>query len=302
MFFQSKVYTFDNKNVLITGCSKGIGHELALQIGTLTKAKNLIIIARSVDKLKELQSEIKLKNPNINVFVEQCDVGNIDAMNEMLKDVESKVPVIDIIINDAASIDFTLFDKSEWNNLLQEIHVNILGVTYLLHHFIPKMVARRSGGVINIGSAAGLWIYPGSAVYNGSKHYIRGFTDCLKLDLVGTGVFVTEVVPGPVKTEGWDGAGELMDSKTWIDVLMRNFPLLAMISASQCASDIISGYEHGRANIVPGWLFSIGMLTYNFIPTSVVRLIGTILSPKFRQHEREAHPSINAPPSAKKSQ
>jgi len=281
----ASLYTFTGKNVFVTGCSKGIGRQLAYQIGTTQQPQNLIILARTGELLEELKQEISEKNSSVKIFVVECDLSKLDSVKSMLRDLEGKVPYVDILVNNAGYFDFNLFDKESWEDINFELQVNVIALTYLTHHFVPKMVARHSGSIINISSAAGILQHPGSAAYNGTKHFVHGLSECLRMELEDTGVSITEVNPGPVQTEGWDTSSELIHNKSWFDGILKTFPLTQIISADQCASDIISGYQKGRLMVYPGWVHSMNMFMSNAIPTPVIRTIGSWFGKKIRTNK-----------------
>jgi len=282
--------TFDGKNVLITGCSKGIGRQLAYQIGTSYRVENLVIVARTGELLDDLKLEISAKNPSVTVFVEQCDLSKLDSVKALADDIEGKIPSIDVLINNAGYFDFDLFDKETWDEINFELQVNIIAATYLTHRFVPPMVARRSGSVINIGSVNGLVVNPGSAAYNGTKFFIHGFSECLRMDLQNTGVTITEVHPGPVKTEGWDNSKDLIDKKSSFDGFLKKAPFAAMIPPEQCASDIISRYLKGHDRIFPGRVNRMNRVMIKLIPAPVMRSVGSKFGPKIRANQYPSQP------------
>jgi len=97
--------------------------------------------------------------------------------------------------------DQALFDRTDWKRTRQLLHTNVVAVVCLTTALVPGMVARGRGGVLNIGSGAGLTVMPAAAAYSASKHFIDGFSESLRADLAGTGVVVTQVCPGPVDSE-----------------------------------------------------------------------------------------------------
>ena len=182
----------DASNILITGATSGLGLEFARQLAP--RAKTLILVARDKSKLEEVANELK-RNQKVEVITEECDLSRGEDIERMVNSLLERIH-IDVLVNNAGLGDFAFFDKSEWERDLKMMQVNVFGLTFLTYKLIPKMVERKKGGVINIGSAAGIVSIPMAAIYNATKHYINGFSESLALDLAGTGVVVTQVCPG----------------------------------------------------------------------------------------------------------
>lgn len=139
------------------------------------------------------------------------------------------------------------------------LRVNVSAVVQFTRRYVPEMVKRGKGGIMNIGSGAGFVPMPGAATYVGSKYFINGFSQNLRIELAGTGVVVTQVCPGPVETEFNRSAGfERFHSAGWIG-----------ISAEQCAREAIRGFERGRFLIIPGARFRLFMFAQSLVPMSL---------------------------------
>lgn len=233
----------DGGVVLITGASSGIGREIARQIAG--RAKAVAIVARRKDRLDELRGELLAQSPRLRVTVYACDVTRGDERDAMLAAVEAEVGPIDVLVNNAGLGDLGVFDRAEWGKISQMIELNVTALAYLTHRLVGGMVARGRGGILNISSGFGLTWGPGMAAYVGTKHFVTGFTEGLRLDLLGTGVVVTQVCPGPVATEFADNVGNF----TGMDV-----PGFLEISPERCARAAIRALDRGRALVVPGIL------------------------------------------------
>src|SRR5699024_9188703 len=129
---------------------------------------------------------------------------------------------------------------------------------------VPSMVERGRGGILNVGSGAGLALMPAAAAYVGTKHFIHGLSEGLRLDLTDTGVVVTEICPGPVETEFDERAG--IDSESG-----GGLPPALKITAKQCAREAITGFEKGKALVFPGKAYKALMMTHSLIPRSLER-------------------------------
>lgn len=183
------------KNIVITGASAGIGAETARRFAKDKQAYHLILVARRKEKLEELANELGRNQ----VSVYELDIASRIDVEATFARIEKEVGPIDILVNNAG-VAFGLdpAQKSDLNNWEKCIAVNINGVLYCTHCVLPGMVSRNQGHIINLGSVAGSYPYPGGNIYCSTKAFIYQFSLCLRADLLGTGVRVTCIEPGLV--------------------------------------------------------------------------------------------------------
>lgn len=171
----------DNRNhgtVLITGASSGIGRELAREFAA--RANALVLVARRLDRLQELRDELSQQHPRLNVIVLTADLSSEREIEKLLGDVVGQVGTVDVLVNNAGSGDTVLFDRSEWSRTRQVLETNMMAMAQLTSVLVPAMVERGRGGVLNIGSGAGLTVMPCAVAYVGSKHFVAGFSEALR--------------------------------------------------------------------------------------------------------------------------
>lgn len=191
--------TLKNKIVFITGASSGIGKACAEHFAK--DGANLILTARRVDKINTLAEELK-KQYKIDVLPIQFDIQNKQQVATAIDALPTNWQAIDILINNAGLALAT--DKIQdgqienWDTML---NTNIHGLLYVTHSILAGMIKRNRGHIINIGSATGHDCYPGGNVYSATKHAVKGLSRSMRIDLLGTGVKVTEIDPGAVHTE-----------------------------------------------------------------------------------------------------
>ncbi len=142
------------------------------------------------------------------------------------------------------------------------IRLNVVALALLTRRLVPAMVARHRDGILNMDSGAGVAITPGMAVYGGAKHFVTGFTETLRAELDGTGVVVSQALPGPVET-GFDEAANIGPP----GALGRFF----RISAERCAREVIRGFERGRPMIFPGSAYRVVMTLQGVLPRTLQR-------------------------------
>jgi uncharacterized protein len=243
--------------VLITGTSSGIGHKLALQFGT--RAETLVLVARRLDRLEMLREELLGRYPGLKAVALVADLSDEHDIETLLGRVAEQAGPIDVLVNNAGLGDAALFDRSDWVRTRQILRTNIFAMTQLAWALVPGMVERRRGGVLKIGSGAGLAVMPNAAAYVGSKHFVAGFSEALRADLAGTGVTVTQVCPGPVDSEFDQVAGS-------IGGMAGAPPESFRISAAQCAREAFAGFERGDALVFPGRTYRFVMRVLRFVP------------------------------------
>ncbi len=229
--------------VLITGASAGIGRALALEFGA--RAATLVLVARRLERLEKLRADLLERHPGLNVVVLATDLSEEDETEALPQRVTEHAGSVDVLVNNAGVGDAVLFDRSNWKRTKQVLRTNVTAVVQLTAALLPGMVERGHGGVLNIGSGAGLTILPNGAAYVGSKHFINGFSEALRADLAGTGVSVTQVCPGPVDSEFDQLAGSAGG-------MPGTPPRFFRLSAAHCAREAVAGFERGAALVFPG--------------------------------------------------
>ena len=182
-----------SKNIVITGASVGIGAATAHRFAK--EGHTLILLARRKEKLEALQNELGSKK----TFIYEIDVTDSNAVVSVFKLIEKEFGHIDILVNNAGGafgLDFAQnADLNDWEKC---IDVNIKGLMYCTHAVLPGMVKRNQGHIVNLGSVAGHYPYPGGNVYGGVKAFVHQFSLNLRADLLGTAIRVTCLEPGLV--------------------------------------------------------------------------------------------------------
>ncbi len=186
------------KTALITGASSGIGLEFAKIMAS--QKNDVILVARSAEKLEQLASELTAAH-GIKAHVIAQDLGAPDAAKMVYDQLKSKGIAVDYLINNAGFGDFGFFKDTDWTKNKQMIDVNITALTQFCQLFIPDMVARKSGKILNVASTAAFQPGPLQAVYFASKSYVLHLSEAIANELKGTGVTVTALCPGPTESE-----------------------------------------------------------------------------------------------------
>lgn len=186
------------KTALITGASSGIGKELA-RIHAKTGG-NLVIIARSEDKLNDLRGELERAH-GVEVQVIVKDLTEDNAVQEVYDDVKNKGIKVDYLINNAGFGGHGKFYERDWEDDLAMIQLNVVALTALSRKFLPDFVNRNSGRILNVSSTASLMPGPLQAVYFATKAYVTSFSNAIAEELSDTNVTVTALLPGATDTD-----------------------------------------------------------------------------------------------------
>lgn len=185
-----------NEVVLITGASAGIGRATAHRFQQA--GAKLILVARREERLRELAAELS----SDGVLVAPLDITDALACKEFLTQLPSEFSSVSVLVNNAGMALGTdpawLADLQQWEEVVE---LNIFALLRLTRKILPQMVERGHGHVINIGSVAGTYPYPGGNLYGATKAFVEQFSHNLRCDLHGTGVRVTNIEPGLVETE-----------------------------------------------------------------------------------------------------
>ncbi len=197
------------KTALITGASGGIGLELARLFAR--DGYNLVLVARGEDKLDHVKTQLE-KRRGISVRTIPKDLADPRAPEEIFNELEQADVQIDVLVNNAGYAMFDPFIEMDTKRVLDMLQVNIMALTHLSRLFLPGMVQRGHGRVLNLGSTASFLPGPLMACYYASKAYVLSFSEAIANEMHGTGVTVTALCPGPTET-GFQKRASIEDSR-----------------------------------------------------------------------------------------
>jgi NADP-dependent 3-hydroxy acid dehydrogenase YdfG len=185
-----------NSYTIITGATSGIGKACAEKLAA--EKKNLILLARRKEKLQSLQREFTAHH-EIDVLIFAIDVTDIAQVDQFYKEIEDK-EVGTLINNAGLARGKDALENYEWGDIEQMLDTNIKGFIRVAQLAIP-FLKKTKGHIVNISSIAGMEAYEGGAVYCGTKAFVRMISRSLRIDVLGTGIRVTDIAPGAVDTE-----------------------------------------------------------------------------------------------------
>lgn len=181
--------------VFVTGASAGFGAAIARRF--IADGARVVATARRLERLQALRQELGPK-----LLPLELDVRDRQAVEAAVAGLPAEFAAVDVLVNNAGLAlglnPAHQADLDEWERM---VDTNIKGLMYCTRALLPGMVERRRGHIVNIGSVAGEWPYPGGNAYGATKAFVRQFSLNLKADLVGTGVRISEIEPGMAETE-----------------------------------------------------------------------------------------------------
>lgn len=246
------------KTALVTGASAGIGLELARLFSR--RSNDVVLAARRGERLRQIAADLESAH-DVTAHVVVVDLAEVDGARRLFDEVTGRGIEVEYLVNNAGFGTFGPFVETHPRETMDLIRVNIGALTELTALFLPAMVRRHRGRVLNVASAAAFQPGPLMATYYASKAYVLHFTEALNEELEGTGVSATALCPGPVRTEfhrvaGMETSGLVLDKR--------------LISVERVAE---AGYEammRGRAYVVPGLATKLLSFGVRFAPRRFV--------------------------------
>ena len=241
------------QRALVTGASSGIGAWLARVLAE--EGAHLVITARRKDRLEALAEEIRGKH-GVEVRVEDADLADPAAAESLFARTEGAGLAIDVLVNNAGLGAYQRFVDVSWEKHQQLLQVNVVSLTRLTHLFLPAMLQRRHGWIMNVASIGAFVPTPFFAVYTASKAFVRDMTEALDYELQRSGVRACVVCPGGTATEFLDAA----------DQKLKGGGERYLMSAETCARIAVKKMLRGRRTIITGFLNALSMWALRFVP------------------------------------
>ena len=244
---------------LITGASTGIGYELAKLFAK--DRHNLILVARDEGKLETAKNE--LSNCNVEVKILSLDLSKSEDIQGLFNYVEMNKLNVDILVNNAGIGTFGDFSEIEWVKEEALIDINIKVLTKLTKYFLPKIIECKNGGILNVASTAAFCSGPRMAAYYASKAYVLNLTEAIYEECKDSGIRISCLCPGPVKTTFQDKAG-IKKSESAKKYLM---------DAEEVAKVSYKDFKKGKLIIIPGMKNKLLVIGNKLLPRRISRKI-----------------------------
>ena len=248
------------ETVLVTGASSGIGLELARCFAA--DKSNLVLVARNTGALENLAAKLR-REYKIVVQVLTADLARPESSRQIFDELKGSGTVVDVLVNNAGFGLHGGFAELPLERQLAIIQVNISALVALTGLFLPGLIQRRRGGILNVGSVAGFVPGPNMAVYYASKAFVQSFSEALFVELRGTGVRLTNLCPGPTESNF---------SQTARSFHVRE-KQVAKMSAAAVAAAGHRAFRAGRCVNVPGIKNVLVVQLAKILPRATVRTI-----------------------------
>ena len=246
---------------LVTGASSGIGLSFARRLAA--DGHDLVVVARSVDKLEELASSL-----SVDVDVIGADLASDDGMGVVEERLRSADRPVDLLVNNAGFGTTGRFAELPIAEEDQEIRLNVLALTRLTGAAVPAMVARGRGAVLNVASIAAFQPTPGTATYGGTKAYVLSFTQALREELRGTGVKALVLCPGFTRTEFQERA----------NYEVKGLAARFWQTADEVVDAALSALDRDTGVCVPGWQNKVAAGATHLAPRRLLPRIAGLIS------------------------
>lgn len=261
-----KQWTYTGKTALITGASSGIGEVFARALAG--RGMNLLLVARSEDKLNALAGELGRQH-GIRAEVIAADLSDTTSPEHIYAETQKRGLNVDLLVNNAGFATHGAFEATSGERQHEEIMVNVTALVDLTHLFLSAMLARGDGGVINVASTAGFLPLPYMAVYGATKAFVLSFSEALWGEYQHRGVRVLALCPGATDTAFFEVVGTNQAS------VGRRASPQAVVEAG------LRAFEQGRLNTIPGAMNVVTANLPRILPRrSIVGIIANMYRPK----------------------
>jgi uncharacterized protein len=239
---------------LVTGASSGIGEQFARHL--VARGYRVVVTARREDRLQALCTQLGGSDHAVAVAADLADPQDRDRLQARIGELDARV---ELLVNNAGLGIYERFGGYPREKELQLLRVNVEAVADLTLRYLPAMIERGRGTIINVSSVSGLQPGPYNAGYAASKAYVSWLSQALSAEVAGSGVTVTAVCPGPVPTE--------FHATNDADYLLGRLPRFTQVPATRVAADGLRAADRGRASVIPGGLPVRLLGMSRFVPT-----------------------------------
>ena len=268
--------SYKNKLALVTGASTGIGYAIAKELAS--RGANLIVSAteRSANKLQDLSLEIKEIGSECHIFVE--DLSELNSGRSLYNQIKSKNLKVDLLINNAGYGRWGIYHEVEMDDYVDMIQLNITSLSELSHLFIPDMISRGGGGIINVGSVASLTPVPYSSVYAATKAYVLSLSEGLRYEYRDFNIKIMALLPGATVSNFGQVATAKSDKlRERLNKRSKSATGTVFQTSHEVAVECLDGFIKDKQFIIPGKGNRRTALITKLLPrTKVLNTVGSL--------------------------
>ena len=268
--------SYKNKLALVTGASTGIGYAIAKELAR--RGANLIVSAteRSANKLQDLSLEIKEIGSECHIFLE--DLSELNSGRSLYNQIKSKNLKVDLLINNAGYGRWGIYHEVEMDDYVDMIQLNITSLSELSHLFIPDMISRGGGGIINVGSVASLTPVPYSSVYAATKAYVLSLSEGLRYEYRDFNIKIMALLPGATVSNFGQVATAKSDKlRERLNKRSKSATGTVFQTSHEVAVECLDGFIKDKQFIIPGKGNRRTALITKLLPrTKVLNTVGSL--------------------------
>lgn len=261
------------KTALITGASSGIGAAIAKELAR--QGAQVLLIARNEARLKQVETEIKAAGGQARFY--SVDLGDAEAVKAVAQRVQTEVGTPDILVNNAGSGCWKFIQDTSAEEAWQMMELPYFAAFNVTRAFMPEMLKRNTGHIVNMSSVASRFVWPGATAYIAARWAVRGFTEALRADLYDTKIGVTLYESGVVESPYWEHNPGCRERVPKIAKLIPN------LTPAQVGAAVAKGIRRNKRLIVIPFMMKTIYFQHFFFPWAVQWLM-TVTGYRQKKH------------------
>lgn len=247
------------KKAVVTGASRGIGAAIARKLAL--DGAEVILVARDKQRLQQVEEQIKSEGGQARHY--SVDLADTEAVEKFANEIQTILGTPDILVNNAGSGSWKFVHETTPDEALQMMEVPYFAAFNLTRAFLPEMMKRNSGHIVNISSVSSRFVWPGATAYHAARWAVKGFTEALRSDLYKTKIGVTLYESGVVESEYWQNNPGSRQRVPKIAMMIPN------LTPEQVAMAVSKGIKKNKGSIVIPFMMKTIYLQHFFFPWAV---------------------------------
>ena len=272
-------YVFPGGTAVVTGAASGIGEALAVQLAD--RGSSLVLVDRDAERLAGVTGRIRAAHPDLRITPHVADLSDEQETARIAATLAREHPETTLLVNNAGVALGGRFDQVTLEEFDWVMAVNFRAVVRLTHTLLPVLRAHPGAHLVTVSSVFGIFAPAGQVAYAASKFAVRGFSEALRHELAGTGIGVTVVHPGGIRTRiaesARTGSGVSVEE---YEEGRRQFATLLRMPPERAAAQIVRAIEARRPRLLIGWSARVPDVLVRLVPGSYWRLIARRAAPR----------------------